>query len=452
LPLVPGGRPQGLKIILVMAAITRIVWVLYAARSEPVFLVSGDQYSYWYYAQEIAAGRGYVSYTTDQPTAYYPIGFPALLAAVYWLVLSTPIPDTLPITTGVTQAALGTLTVWFVFLIGRAVWGHRVGIVAAALMAVFPSAIFGVATYSLEIAFVASCLGALAILLTHDWSVGPPSWARLIGFGAALAISVTIRPFSLPILIALAVGLVMIRTRWQRVLGSVAVVILVLVAAATPWTIRNAVQMNDFVPISTNLGDTMCMSRFPGSAGTFSWADHDWCADASLPETKRNRANIRMAVRFVLEHPEEEFALIGRRFIEMMRHDHWSLEEVESNAAGAWIPGNLRRILSSVADTTWFLILALALAGIGSSITGARRQPWFAMTTVVGISLLLIPLGLWGTPRFHAPVTPFIILFAAVAITQLIDILMRSRHQPTSSVIERDTAVSTLDTASHTTD
>ncbi len=340
--------------------------MLYAARSEPVFLVSGDQYSYWYYAQEIAAGRGYVSYTTDQPTAYYPIGFPALLAAVYWLVLSTPIPDTLPITTGLTQAALGTLTVWFVFLIGRAVWGRRIGMVAAAIMAVFPSAIFGVATYSLEIAYVASCLGAFAILMTHNWSAGPPSWARLGAFGAALAVSVTIRPFSLPMLIALAVGLVMIRTHWQRVLGSVAVVLLVLVAAATPWTIRNAIQMDDFIPISTNLGDTMCMSRFPGSSGQFSWADHQWCADPTLPEAKRNRANIRSALRFVIEHPEEEFALIGRRFVETMRHDHWSLEEVESNAAGAWIPGGLRRVLALLADGAWFATIAAALIGVWS--------------------------------------------------------------------------------------
>ncbi len=51
--------------------------------------MSGDQYSYWYYGHEIAAGRGYISYAT----ACYPIGFPAILAVVFWLSQHTFLPS-----------------------------------------------------------------------------------------------------------------------------------------------------------------------------------------------------------------------------------------------------------------------------------------------------------------------------------------------------------------------
>ncbi len=68
------------------------------------------------------------------------------------------------------------------------------------------------------------------------------------------------------------------------------------------------------------------------------------------------------------------------------------------------------------------------------------------MTAFVGASLLLIPLGLWGTPRFHAPVIPFIVLFAAVGITRVLGILMGSPLDVTTSVARRETTgTSTVD-------
>lgn len=427
-------------VVLAVAAVIRVGWAIYAARSEPVLLASGDQYSYWYYGTEIARGRGYISYLTGETSAFYPIGYPALLGALYWVVFSTPIPDSLPIITALVHAALGTLTVWLVYVIGRHVWNHRVGLWAAAIMAVFPSAVYTVSTFALEIAFVTACLGALAILVAHDWSAGPPSWARTAAFGLVLAVAVTIRPFALPMLIAFAVGLVMIGAGWRRSLAALGVVVLIIVAVSTPWTIRNAVRFGDFVPISTNLGDTMCMSRFPGSSGSFSWAEHEWCADPDLPEAERNRANIRAALRFIVENPGEEIRLIGRRFVLIMGDDLWSLQEVESNEAGAFLPDGLRQTLRIAANGVWFASIALALIGIGASFTATRRQPSFAMTVVVALSLLVIPLGLWGAPRFHAPLVPFFALFAAVGITGLLGLRVRPRPDAPVTVPVRDTS------------
>jgi hypothetical protein len=41
----------------------------------------------------MAEGHGYVSYTTGQPTAYCPVGYPAMLAALFSFVAHSPLPD-----------------------------------------------------------------------------------------------------------------------------------------------------------------------------------------------------------------------------------------------------------------------------------------------------------------------------------------------------------------------
>ena len=73
-------------VIVGVAFALRLAWLLYAKSEAPQdWLQAGDQYSYWYYGNEIAAGHGYVSYVTNQPTAYYPIGYPALLASLFFV-------------------------------------------------------------------------------------------------------------------------------------------------------------------------------------------------------------------------------------------------------------------------------------------------------------------------------------------------------------------------------
>ena len=42
-----------------------------------------------------------------------------------------------------------------------------------------------------------------------------------------------------------------------------------MVVVVVPWTIRNAVELHAFVPLSTGVGPTMCPSRNPEATGGF---------------------------------------------------------------------------------------------------------------------------------------------------------------------------------------
>ena len=85
----------------------RLAWALYARGEAPTdWRQSGDQFSYYHYGSEIARGRGYISYITGEATAYYPIGYPAILGVLFFVVLHTPIPDDLMLATALLHVVL----------------------------------------------------------------------------------------------------------------------------------------------------------------------------------------------------------------------------------------------------------------------------------------------------------------------------------------------------------
>ena len=400
--------------IVLLAAVLRFGFGV-AAMDGPVpetWMTAGDQYSYWYYGNEIANGDGYISYVTDVGTAYSPIGYPATLATLFWLQDHTPIPDHQPTAVALLHAAMATATVWFIFLIARAALGRRLALLAAALAALWPNLIFNVPTYTLETAFIFWSTAALAVIASHDWSSGPPSTRRLLAFGTVLGLSVVTRPFSLPFLAGLAIALVLTKVGWRRVVTSLAWTVLPIVLILTPWTIRNLGAMHAFVPISTNLGDTACIDRSMDSDGGFRWAVHDGCAAPDLPEAERNRKNIGKALSFIVEHPGKELWLMGQRFGRMLEHDHSGLQEAESVNSTVLEPGP-RRIAINVAN--WWFWLAMAASAVGLVGLLRRHRPVDVLVATAYIALLLLPVLLWGNVRFHIPVLPFAAVAAAAA-------------------------------------
>jgi 4-amino-4-deoxy-L-arabinose transferase-like glycosyltransferase len=406
-----------------VALLARALFAVWASRGAPTAAVVTDQFMYWFHGQNLAHGRGYVAYLRGTPTAYNPVGWPLMLAGVIgvtgWLGL-----DRYDVTAAVLlQLTLGVLVVWLVYLLAEAALGRRIALVAASFVALWPSQIAAVATFSIESSFTASYLAALLLLVRHDWSVGAPTHRRVAAFGVAIGLSAQIRPFSIPMLLGLGAALLVTGHGWRTALKSTGLAVGCALVVFVPWTIRNAVRMDAFVPSSTNLGDTMCMSRFPGSDGSFAFAGHEWCADPELPEVERNSANMRAALRFVRDHPGEEVQLVARRFARMMAHDHITLDEVVNN----WgvTASSVERLppLARLSDAYYLLMMGLATAGISVLVRDRRRSPGVVVLGCAALTLLVIPLGLWGAPRFHVPLLPLLSIAAATTVVQLVELV-----------------------------
>ena len=119
-------------------------------------------------------------------------------------------------------------------------WGRRESLVAMALGAIYvPLILVGQSVMS-EPLFVLCMLGSIAAALKR--------WALLAGVLMGLAILG--RANALILLLPLAIAV------WR---GPKPAVVLVLAAVLTvaPWTIRNAIVLDHFVPVSTQLGSAL---------------------------------------------------------------------------------------------------------------------------------------------------------------------------------------------------
>ena len=257
-------------------------------------------------------------------------------------------------------------------------------------------------------------MATLAIAVDRDWSTAhPPSPP---GVGAVLAVSMLVRPFSAPVLLALLLALLVAGAGWRRALGLLAVPVLVVVAAFVPWTIRNAIAIGDFIPSSTNMGDTLCIDRSLDATGGFRWAMHDGCVDPGLPEHSRNQGNTRKAIEFVISHPDRELLQIVRRAKLIFAEDNDGIQAVETMGSGEIFSPGTRRFFVETADWYFHVVLVGAVLGLRRVLRDTPRAERLLVVVPFG-ALIAIPLLLWGNPRFHLPYVPFLSLCAAARAT-----------------------------------
>ncbi len=409
-------RKRGLIVVLAVAFVVRLAWLLYAKGHPPTGpLQQGDQYSYWYYGNEIAAGRGYVSYVTHTPSAYYPVGFPAILAVLFWIALHTPITDDLMLVAGLMHVVISTATVFCVWIIGRRLFNPTVGLVAAAILAVWPNAIYQVASLQVETMFVFLAMASLAVVVDHDWASGLPSRNRLLAFGFVLGVSTLVRPFSVWFLVGLFFAGLAVHAGWRKSLVATLIPTAVVIGLSVPWIIRNEIRMHAFVPTSTNTGDTLCLDRNETAQGGFRFADHDGCVDPYLPEVPRNSGNTRKAIDFVIHHPGREMLQWVRRARIEFRSDHDGLLAVQTLGGGPAIGSPSSDRLEWVANAYFFAALGLSLVGLVLLFVRGERGPR-QLVWVAFLSLFWIPILLWGNERFHFPLVPFMALFSAATL------------------------------------
>jgi hypothetical protein len=199
----------------------------------------------------------------------------------------------------------------------------------------------------------------------------------------------------------------------------------ILIAAAlltvAPWTIRNAIVLDHFVPVSTQLGSAL--------AGTYNRdAMHDRRDPASWRSLKRvrdyqpifrhvrttNEAVLERQLRtasehFIRAHPAYVLTVAywaTRRMIDLAGI-HWSVHTASTiSITRGW----------AIAGVICFWAFA-ALAILGAFTQRARAAPpWLwavPLLMFLGVVFLVVE-----TPRYRSAIDPFIVLLAALALTR----------------------------------
>jgi 4-amino-4-deoxy-L-arabinose transferase-like glycosyltransferase len=418
-----------IAVIVAAGAALRIAWSVYAARPL-AYVFGGDPNAYVFYARSLVEGDGYPSLVYDGPGAFHPPGWPLLLAAWYWATDLLRVPGGDFRLASVLAVGLSTASIVLVFLLARRLVGTRSARWAALVYALWPNVVFYVGAPALETSFVFFCLLGIWLLVRHPWPEQPLTTGRAVAAGLPLGYSVLIRPFSVVVLPALGVALWLSGHGRRRALREIALLGAVLVAAAVPWTVRNAVQVRAFVPVSTNMGETFCLGHHPGASGGFV-AIPPYCTRphehvvGPADEAARNRIGLRRGLRYAVRHPAREVRLLATKVHLTLGDDHDGLDAVESNGADPFIGRGVRSVLRRGADFYYYAVVVLAVLGLPGLVRGRDAARLVVLGTAVG--LLLVPFGLYGLARFKVPVTPFLAISAGVTLAR---VSRRARQPP----------------------
>lgn len=408
-----------------VGAVLRVAWVLIASR-RPTHLY--DPARYVGYAEAISRGDGMVEGLTGQPTAYFPPGYPYVLGALDTVLSHTPLPDDLPLAAGLLQAVLGTASIVLVAVLGRRLHSPAAGAVAAVGLAVYPNLVLHTAAILSETLAIALLLGLLVALVPPPGDAPWPAGLdrrRLVAAGVLFGALLLVRPVSAGVVVAVAVALLVARAGIRRTAAVTGTLLGIGALCVMPWTIRNAVRLDAFVPISTNTGDNLCMGHGPGATGGFR-IGLDECAtgtgvqDGLEGELRNDDEKTSRALRLIRENWRDEPRLAWERIRITFDGDDDAVDAVQSYGDDPWLdhhPDASRGrelVLRRLSDAAWIVVGLVGAAGMAVLAWSRRADRSLVPLTAVG--LLLAPLATFGDIRFKAPVVPLLILAGAVAV------------------------------------
>jgi hypothetical protein len=210
-------------------------------------------------AEQLAAGEGYTLRmlrldAEPLPTAFYPVGYPALLSLLVGVGLSGA-------ALRVAQGLLASLSVLGAGLLGRRLAGLRAGRAAAWIMALHPGSILLAAGYLAEPVFAA----ALALLLA--FAVHRRRRRDLTPLALPLGALALVRPVSAVLAVLLPSLDALLRGGARKALGAAFGAALLVGLALAPWTLHNEFALGSPVPIATNGGFNLLLGTV--GAGNF---------------------------------------------------------------------------------------------------------------------------------------------------------------------------------------
>lgn len=368
-------------------------------------------------AEQLARGEGYTLRILAEanralPTAFYPVGFPAVLAGIR-LLGGGLLSDRLM------QIAASTLLVPLAYLFARRARSASAGRAAAWLTALWPGGIFLSATWLAEPLFA---LGVGVALLPLAYVRRRRRLWALAFAALLLGVLAYVRPTALPIagLLGLALGYAWLRARplHVRIGGALALAGLTLALACVPlvpWAARNARLLGAPILVSTNGGVNLLLgARGDGSFATLD--PQEECKVAPLREVERDRCYKRRAVTAITADP---LAWMGRGMIKLAHtfgHDSAPAQCFgEGLQLGAEAQTTWRLCALGLCRLAWLVLLSAAFAG-GRFVlrhgTGSMRAILFA--PIVAIAVLHATY--LGGDRYHAAVAPMILALSGVAL------------------------------------
>jgi 4-amino-4-deoxy-L-arabinose transferase-like glycosyltransferase len=394
-----------------LAFVLRLVWVLYT----DTIPLGGDPHWYYVVGINIAEGNGFVAARNELwelpgpglPTAFWPPGYPFALGALF-TVFGVGIT-----TAQVLNVVLGAVTVPFVYALGREIVNRQVGLAAAALFTVFPNVIAGTPLLFPEPLFTLIFVAALSLLVSRPASC----WQFVAIFGFLTGVAALTRGQG-ALLLPIAGLYWLTSAGWRGAIQSTAIAALVATATIAPWTVRNYVEMDAFIPISTNSGAALRVGHNPDSIGMTKWTDDDIGGGFRMEESPYRpdwevqgyREYTDLAIEYALTHPLHEIELSALKVKHLYRSDSTVIPWLNTLGATPLEPQGVETALRYVLDVSYYALIFLAVA---SAPLWLRRDAKRWLLVNVLLVWTLFHVMFLGEPRYHMPLYPLFFIAAA---------------------------------------
>jgi tetratricopeptide (TPR) repeat protein len=397
-------------VILFLALTVRVVYLLQAGEHFFFNEFSDSRYYHWW-AQRIIQGQ-------PSPPVYYmgPL-YPHLLAFFYRIF--GPRPQIVLWF----QVLLGTASCGLIYLFGRMVFGSTVGLLAAAIGALYSVEIF----YESAL-LMTTTLYALNLLLLISilWALERSNWFVWIIPGILLGFSSLGRANVLSFLPFLILGIFLL-ARGQprgriRSIPSILALLLGLLLVLAPVAARNKVVGRDLVLITSNLGLNLFVGNNPDASGYYQQPQGlDLSSDLygakiamvfeghELKPSEVSRFWLRKALTFVREHPGAFLRLTVNKFLFFW--NAYEIPQVEHLDFFKRFAPTLRWPLLSFS-----LVGPLGLLGLALSLRRWRLS-YFPMTFI--FSLMVATVFFFVISRLRLQICSVLMVFAAYALTWL---------------------------------
>jgi 4-amino-4-deoxy-L-arabinose transferase-like glycosyltransferase len=392
---------------------------------SPVF----DAQAYATIARNLDQDRGFtLGQTATQPADNYSPGLPLLAAGVY--KLSGGAHKRLA---RIVLALIGSLSVLFAYLIGRRLSSPGAGLVGAAAVAIYPALLEYQGMLMSEPLAAALLSGSVLAML---WAAERPQRAAWLLPGALLGATAMVRPEYLAVsfLLAIVVFARHARADWRRSLAQAAILLAGVVVIVAPWTARNAIALDRFIPISTGGGQVLFAGTYLPSDG-----DPERVGEEVLqrhPELAgRLGAGPRLeqilaafaAERYPNLESDKALSRMGREQLwdDISEHPIEYAGFVAAKVGRIWSHGPRDVMREPLWEALHWLLVAFGLLGL---VLLARQRRWEALVlATIFLAITAISALLVASPRRVLVLLPLVAPLAGVGATCLWR-SARSRH------------------------
>lgn len=403
--------------VLAVALGARLAYVL----ATPGYRPTHDDAKY----DRLAAGiahHGVFPHLAQGATAYRPPGYPYLLGGLYAIVGTGP--DRI-LAGRLLQVVIGVAVVGLCGAVARRLFGPAAAVATMALAALYPPLIAAGTSLLSEPLTIAFVLGSVVSVL--EWR-SSGSWSAVAAAGGLAGLATLTRSNAFVIVPALVVAVAGRPPRrrdgrqgWRRRWRPAAAVTLMAVAVVAPWTVRNAVVMHAFIPVSDEAGGTLAGTYNPVSAADRR-APTFWHLLAEIPPYRKAVAPLaagpeapyqarleRLAVTYAEQHPLYPAEVAWYGTLRLLGIEPLDRSRFTAQAAGITDP--------TVADAC---IVAFWLIGAASAVTvlrpGLRRRVPGFYWVLIGLLYLSVALVNAETPRLRLPLDPLLLVLAGASV------------------------------------